>query len=53
MADEKPLDNIDEQVLCDICGKRVSADELWWQEDSDVQCCAECRADEESCGCSD
>ena len=53
MADEKSLDATDEKVPCDICGKLVSADELWWQEDSDAQCCAECRAEEESCGCSD
>jgi hypothetical protein len=53
MNDEKIADASDEEVSCDICGKLVSTDELWWLEGSDKQCCAECRAEEESCGCSD
>jgi len=39
---------------CQLCGRMVQAAECSWQEDDDdLFCCRDCRAEKESCGCSD
>ena len=53
MAEENTPEEKENSVTCDICGRAVPADEIWCEEDSDVLFCRECRAEEESCGCSD
>jgi hypothetical protein len=40
-------------VPCPICGRLVDPAELNWPENDDRPCCAECLAEEESCGCAD
>jgi hypothetical protein len=42
-----------ETITCDVCGRPVPAEAIWWEEDSGLMCCRECRAEKESCGCSD
>jgi len=42
------------RLSCHVCGRTVEPEECSWQEDDDAQiCCRECRAEMESCGCSD
>ena len=40
-------------ITCDYCGRPVPADTIWWEEESGLMCCMDCRAEKESCGCSD
>jgi len=40
-------------LSCQVCGRRVKADDCSWQEDEDGIYCPDCRAERESCGCSD
>ena len=53
MAEENKTEEKKNNVTCGICGRTVAADEISWEEDNDVLLCRECRAEEESCGCSD
>jgi len=53
MAEENAPEEKQKSITCGICGKVVAADEIWWEEDDNVLFCRECRAEEESCGCSD
>lgn len=53
MAEENTPEEQHKKITCEICGREVAADEIWWQEDNDALFCRECRAEEESCGCSD
>jgi len=41
-------------ITCEMCGRKFKADSCSWQEDDEGELrCEECRAERESCGCSD
>ena len=42
-----------EQVRCLICGRNSPAESCIWEEDKPGVCCNDCRAELNSCGCSD
>ena len=59
MTKEEEMEH-DEQVRgqrylsCQVCGRKVKPEECSWQEDDGgAICCQDCKAERESCGCSD
>jgi len=41
-------------LVCQVCGRKVKSAECSWQEDDDAKIiCQDCKAERESCGCSD
>ena len=47
----KGMDN--DLMICDLCGLPKAPAELFWTEDWDIFCCAECMSEDDNCGCSD
>ena len=41
-------------ATCQMCGREIKPDTCSWQEDEEgAMYCRDCRAERESCGCSD
>ena len=43
----------EEYVVCRVCGRKIKPDGCSWHEDEGGMICSDCRAEQESCGCSD
>ena len=41
-------------ITCQMCGRKIESDTCSWQEDDgEAMYCEDCRAEKDSCGCSD
>ena len=53
-ATEKTHTNDQNYLVCQVCGSRIKSEISTWDEDDEgLICCKECRAERDSCGCSD
>lgn len=52
--DQEERPTLEEHVVCQVCGREIEPDACSWHEDEGgMICCPDCRAERESCGCSD